>query len=98
MMKLPTNQQLRPRDALKIVPYFKRSSEVPLTIFIEACKGAKEIVTNAEGNLVKLLRRNLTGEARRCIIRNYYNNLEDLISKLNTIFPHQKLYTNYKEI
>ena len=70
MTNLPTNQQVCLRDALKIVPYFDESSEVPLTFFIEACKGAKEIVLNAEVNLVKLLRSKLTGEARRYIIGN----------------------------
>ena len=90
MMNLPTNQQVSLRDALEIVPYFDGSSKVPLTIFIEACKEAKEMVPNAEANLVKLLRSKLTGEARRCIIGNYYNNLEDFISKLKTIFSPSK--------
>ena len=48
------------------------------------------MVPNAEGNLVKLLRSKLTGEARRFIIGNYYNNLEDFISKLKTIFAPSK--------
>ena len=90
MMNLPTNQQVSLRDALEIVPYFDGSSKVPLTIFIEACKEAKKIVSNAEANLVKLLRSKLTGEARRCIIGNYHNNLEDFISKLKTIFAPSK--------
>ena len=47
------------------------------------------MVLNAEANLVKLLRSKLTGEAR-CIIGNYYNNLEDFISKLKTIFAPSK--------
>ena len=38
--------------ALEIVPYFDGSNKVPLTIFIEVCKEAKEMVPNAEGNLV----------------------------------------------
>ena len=74
MINLPTNQQVSLRDALEIVPYFDGSSKVPLTIFIEACKEAKEMVPIAEGNLVKLFRSKLTGEARRFIIGNYYNN------------------------
>ena len=48
------------------------------------------MVPNAEANLVKLLRSKLTGEARRCIIGSYYNNLEDFISKLKTIFAPSK--------
>ena len=48
------------------------------------------MVPNAEANLVKLIRRKLTGEARRCIIGNYYNNLEDFVSKLKTIFSRSK--------
>ena len=90
MTNLPTNQQVSIRDALAIVPYFDGSSKIPLTIFIEACKEAKEIVLNAEANLVTLLRSKLTGEARRCIIGNDYNNLEDFISKLKTIFAPSK--------
>ena len=90
MMNSPTNQQVSLRDALEIVPYSDGSSKVPLTIFIEACREAKEMVLNAKANLVKLLRSKLIGEARRCIIGNYYNNLEDLISKLKTIFAPSK--------
>ena len=75
------------------MPCFDGSSKVPLTLFIEACKEAKEMVPNAEANLVKLLRSKLTGEARRCIIGNYYNDLEDFISKLKTIFfPSKTVY------
>ena len=55
------------------------------------------MVPNAEGNLVKLLICNLTGEERRCIIGNYYNNLEDFISKLKQFLLHQKLYRVSKE-
>ena len=90
MINLPKNQRVSLRDALEIVPYFDGSSNLPLPIFIEACKEAKEMLPNAEGNLVKLLRSKLTGEARRCIIGNYYNNLEDFISKLKTIFARLK--------
>ena len=72
IMNLPTNKQVSLRDALEIVPFFDGSSKVPSTIFIEACKEAKEMVPNAEGNLVKLLRRKLTGEVRRRINGNYY--------------------------
>ena len=73
-----------------MIPHFEGSSKVALTIFIDACKEAKEMVLNAEGNLVKLLRSKITGEARRCIIGNYYNNLQDFISKLKTIFAPSK--------
>ena len=90
MINLPTNQQVSLRDSLETVPYFDGSSKVPLTIFIEGCKEAKEMVPNAEANLVKLLRSKLTGEASRCIIGNYYNNLEEFILKLKTIFPPSK--------
>ena len=90
MTNLPTNQQVSPRDALEIIAYFHGSSKVPLTIFIEAWKEEKEMVPNKEANLVKLLRSKLTGEARRCIIGNIYNNLEDFIRKLKTIFPASK--------
>ena len=80
MMNLRKNQQVSLRNTSEIVQYFDESSKLPLTIFIEACKEAKEMIRNADGNLVKLLRSKLTGEARRCIIRNYYHNLEDFIS------------------
>ena len=52
MTNLLTNQQVSLRDALEIVPHFDGSSKVPLTLFIEACKKAKEMVPNAEANLV----------------------------------------------
>ena len=75
------------------MPYFDGSSKVPLTIFIEAGKEAKEMVPNSKANLVKLLRSKLTGEARRCMIGNYYNNLEEFISKLKTISaPSKSVY------
>ena len=48
MMNLPTNQYVSLRDALEIVPYFDGSSKVPLTVFIEACKEAKEMVPSEE--------------------------------------------------
>ena len=44
------------RNALEVVPYFEGSSKVPLSVFIAACKKAKEMVPNAEENLVKLPR------------------------------------------
>ena len=37
-----------------------------------------------------ILKSKLTEEARRCIIGNYYNNLEDFISKIKTIFAPVK--------
>ena len=48
------------------------------------------MVPNAEENFVKLLRSKLIGEARKCIIGNYYNNLEDFISKFKKIFATSK--------
>ena len=48
------------------------------------------MVPNAEENLVNFARSKLTGEARRCIMGNYYNNLEHFISKLKTIFAPSK--------
>ena len=48
------------------------------------------MVPNAEANLVKLLKSKLTGEARSCIIGNYYNSLDDFIPKLKTIFSPSK--------
>ena len=80
-MTLPTNQQVSLRDALEIVSYFDGSNKVPLPVFIEACEETEEIVLNAEGELVEFSRSKLTGEWRKCIFENYYNNLENLISK-----------------
>ena len=65
---------------------------------ISACKEAKEIIPNAKGNLIELLRNKLTGEARRYIIGNYYNNLKDFISKLKTIFSPSKTVYQLEDV
>ena len=44
-----------------------------------------------------ILRRKLTGEARRCIIGNYYKSSEDFIPKLKTIFAPSEIVYQLQE-
>ena len=55
------------KDGLTVVPEF-HGENTPLSVFLEGCDEAKEMVTaENEANLVKLIRSKLTGEARKAI-------------------------------
>ena len=55
------------KDALTVVPEYN-GENIPLSVFLEGCDEAKEMITNEnEANLVKLIRSKLTGEARKAI-------------------------------
>ena len=44
----------------------------------------------AQENLARLLRSKLSGEARKCIFELTYNNVEELIEKLNRVYAPAK--------
>ena len=47
----------------------------------------------AQENLVRLLRRKLSGEARKCIFESTYNDVEELIGKLKRVYaPVESVY------
>ena len=55
------------KDALTVVPEFN-GENVPLSVFLEGCDEAKEMITaENDANLTKLIRSRLTGEACEAI-------------------------------
>ena len=55
------------KDALTVVPEYN-GENIPLSVFLEGCDNAKEMVTNEnEENLAKLIRSTLTDKARKAI-------------------------------
>ena len=74
----PSGQMVTLRDALTIVPEFN-GKNIPLGQFIEGCSEAKEMIEpEFEANLVKLIRRKITGEARQSIFGQSFANIEQL--------------------
>ena len=55
------------KDAVTVVLEFN-GVNIPLSVFLEGCDEAKEMITSEnEANLTKLIRSKLTGEARKAI-------------------------------
>ena len=93
-MPLPDSQQVYLRDSLEVVPLFDVSN-TPLSHFIEECYEAKAMLPTpaAQENLAQFLRSNLSGEARKYIFGSTYNNIEELIKKLQTVYaPAKSVY------
>ena len=94
-MPIPNNQQVSLRDALEIVPQFD-GKNMPLSVFIEGCVEAKSMLPNdltVEENLTKLIRSEISGEARKSIQGNSYNTIEALIQRLKNIYsPTKSVY------
>ena len=93
-MALPNSQQVKLRDALKIVPLFD-GSNISLSYFIKECYEAKAMLPTpaAQENLGRLLRSKLSGVAKKCIFGSTYNDIEKLIEKLKRIYaPAKSVY------
>ncbi|XP_043476360.1 GATA zinc finger domain-containing protein 14-like [Leptopilina heterotoma] len=94
-MALPNNQQVSLRDALETIPMFD-GKNIPLSIFIESCLEAKSMLPDnaqVQTNLVKLIRSLISGEARRIIIGNNFNTVEQLTERLKQIYaPAKSVY------
>ncbi|KAJ8687774.1 hypothetical protein QAD02_023568 [Eretmocerus hayati] len=78
--------QVTLKDALKVVPEFD-GHRPPLSVFIEGCDEAKEMVGAAnEPNLTRLLRSKLVGEARTAIQGQSFSTVEELKDFVKTIY------------
>jgi hypothetical protein len=78
--------QVQLKDALRVVPQYD-GEKMSLTDF---CSGLDEslamIDTNAEANLVRIIRSKLIGEARRSIRNKTFANIEALKTHLKTLY------------
>lgn len=89
-MALPTNQTVSLADALKIVPEFD-GSNISVTEFLRGCSEAKNMIgAAAEGNLIKLIRTKIFGEAKETILGQDFNTLEDLGNFIKDIYSTTK--------
>ena len=66
------------KDALMVVPEYN-GENIPLSVFLEGCDEAKEMITHEnEANLNKILRSKLTGEARKAIYGQNFGTIDEL--------------------
>ena len=78
------------KDALTVVPEYN-GENIPLSVFLEGCDEAKEMVTNEnEANLVKLIRSKLTGEARKAIYGQAFRTIEEMKDFIKSIYAPAK--------
>ena len=78
------------KDALIVVPEFN-GENVPLSVFLEGCDEAKEMVNaENEANLAKLIRSKLTGEARKAIYGQAFATIEQLKDFIKAIYSPSK--------
>lgn len=81
---IPNNLTLK--DALKIVPDFD-GENITLSEFLESLEEAKLMVdTEAEPNLVKLLRSKLKGEAKRATFGHTFTTIQELKNHLKDLY------------
>lgn len=86
IMALPFNQTVSLVDAIKVVPEFD-GSNIPVTLFIRGCYEAKDMIgQGAEGNLTKLLRSKILGEAQETISGQTFETVEALSNFLKDIY------------
>ena len=65
--------------------------DIPLSVFLEGCDEAKEMVAaENEANLTELIRSKLTGEAREVIYGQAFANIEQLKDFIKTIYAPAK--------
>ena len=78
------------KDALTVVPEFN-GENIPLSVFLEGCDEAKEMITaENEANLTKLIRSRLTGEARKAIYGQAFATVEQLKDFIKAIYAPSK--------
>ena len=87
------NQEVSIKDAAKTVPEFD-GHNIPVSLFVEAVEDAKGMIaTAAEGNLVKLLRAQLKGEARQAIRGQTFETIETFCKALKDVYAPAKTVT-----
>ena len=90
------------KDALTVVREFN-GENISLSVFLEGCDGAKEMITaEKEAKLKKLIRSKLTGGARKAIYGQAFATVEQLKDFIKTIYApsetvHQLLGETGKE-
>lgn len=97
-MQIPYNSQVSLRDALEVVPLFD-GKNISLGSFIEGCEEAKQMLSQSdlvEEKLIKMIRGNLTGEARKEIYGTSFRKLSELINQLKKFIYQLNLFTYYK--
>ena len=78
------------KDALTVVPEFN-GNNIPLSVFLEGCDEAKEMIAiENEANLTKLIRSRLTGEARKAIYGQVFATIEQLKDFIKAIYAPAK--------
>lgn len=90
------------KDALRCVPEFSGKPGTFYT-FQEGCEEAKEMIGDAaEGNLVKVIRSKVTGDARRTLKGTSFTTVAELISYLKSVYfsnePLFQLYGNMAKL
>ena len=84
------NQEVSIKDAAKTVPEFD-GHNIPVSLFVEAVEDAKGMIaTAAEGNLVKLLRAQLKGEARQAIRGQTFETIETFCKAIKDVYAPAK--------
>lgn len=85
-LEMSGNQGVSLKDALECVPIFDGKT-LSIYIFLEGCEEALLMLPEgAEGNLVKMIRTRLTGEARRVIQGQQFGTLVALTKFLKSIY------------
>ena len=78
------------KDVLTVVPEFN-GENIPLSVFLEGCDEAKEMITDEnEPNLAKLIRSKLTGEARKAIYGQAFATIGELKDFIKAIYAPAK--------
>ena len=78
------------KDALMVVPEYN-GENIPLSVFLEGCDEAKEMITpENEANLTKLVRSKLTGEARKAIYGQNFGTIDELKDFIKSIYAPAK--------
>lgn len=83
---VPANQTVSHADALNVIPEVDESN-IPINIVLRGCNEAKAILGEAaEGNLVKVIRTRISGEALEKISGQNFPTIEDLSNYLKEIY------------
>ena len=78
------------KDVLTVVPEFN-GENIPLSVILEGCDEAKEMITDEnEPNLTKLIRSKLTGESRKTIYGQAFATIEELKDFIKSIYAPAK--------
>lgn len=78
------------KDAIEIIPVFN-GSDISLSTFIEGCRDAAQILPQGcEGDILKLIKLRLSGEALKCMNGRSYDNIDQIERYLEGLFGSSK--------